>query len=66
MAANRHAIAAVGLVLLLQLLALHVPLVAGPLGTVPLTVQEWGVVLTLAAAPAVAGQLHKAWRRGLH
>lgn len=64
--ANGAALAAVVSVVALQVAALHVPLLARTLGTVPLDRTEWLVVILLAAAPAIAGQMLKAWRHGLH
>jgi Ca2+-transporting ATPase len=60
--ANRWAIGAVLLVVLLQIIAVHSPL-RTVLHVVPLSAMEWGVVSLLAAVPAVAGQLVKRRRR---
>ena len=54
--ANRWALAAVGLVLGLQVLAVHWPPLATLLGTVPLSWSDWGVVLGAASVPALVGQ----------
>ncbi|MEJ2541268.1 MAG: cation-transporting P-type ATPase [Gemmatimonadota bacterium] len=54
--ANRWALGAVALVLALQLLAVYWAPLAGLLGTVPLGMTEWGVVLGLASVPALVGQ----------
>jgi Ca2+-transporting ATPase len=54
--ANPWALAAVPLVIALQLLALYWPPLAGVLSTVPLTGKEWLVVAGLSLVPAVVGQ----------
>jgi Ca2+-transporting ATPase len=54
--ANPSALAAVALVVLLQVLAVHLPSLALVLQTVPLAVRDWIVVLLLAGMPAVVGQ----------
>jgi Ca2+-transporting ATPase len=57
--ANRWAVAAVPLVLLLQLLAVYAPPLQRILGTVPLRAAEWAVIVPAAILPAVVGQ---GWR----
>ena len=54
--ANPWALGAVGLVLVLQLLAVYWPPLSGLLRTVPLSPGDWAVVLGAAAVPAVVGQ----------
>jgi len=54
--ANRHALAAVALVLALQMLVVQWEPLARVLGTVPLSVRDWLVVGALGLVPAVAGQ----------
>ncbi|HKK93309.1 MAG TPA: HAD-IC family P-type ATPase, partial [Longimicrobiales bacterium] len=55
--ANRWAVGAVALVLVLQALALYWAPLASVLGTVPLGARDIGVALGLAMVPAVIGQL---------
>ncbi|MBY0278074.1 cation-transporting P-type ATPase, partial [Candidatus Binatia bacterium] len=57
--ANPWAIAAVLLVMALQVAATHWAPLAGVLRTVPLDVVQWTCVLALAALPAVVGELSK-------
>jgi len=54
--ANRWALAAVAVVLALQLLAVYWVPLARVLGTVPLSLEEWAVVLAFASVPALVGQ----------
>jgi P-type Ca2+ transporter type 2C len=54
--ANPWALAAVALVVVLQVLAVHLPSLALVLQTQPLGVHDWIVVLLLAGMPAVVGQ----------
>jgi len=54
--ANRWALAAVPLVIVLQILSVHWPPLASILRTVPLSLVDWIVVGALSAAPAVVGQ----------
>jgi Ca2+-transporting ATPase len=58
--ANRAALGAVAIVLLLQALAVHARPLASLLGTVALSATDWVVVVTLAAVPAIVGQVAKA------
>jgi Ca2+-transporting ATPase len=60
--ANRWALAAVPLVVGLQLLAVYWPPLARILSTVPLSWSEWSVVVALSLMPAVVGQLVR-WMR---
>jgi Ca2+-transporting ATPase len=57
--ANSYALAALAIVVLLQVLAVHLPALALVLGTEPLGWQDWAMVLLLAGAPAVIGQALK-------
>lgn len=59
--ANPFALGAVGLVVFLQVLAVHVAPLAGVLRTEALDLNDWGICLTLAAVPAVIGQALR-WR----
>ncbi|HET9947503.1 MAG TPA: HAD-IC family P-type ATPase [Longimicrobiales bacterium] len=62
--ANPWALAALPLVLALQLTAVHWEPLATVLGTVPLDAGAWAVALALSAMPAVIGQAaHAAGRR---
>lgn len=54
---NRYATGAVGFVVLLQLLAVQLPPLAALLGIEPLASRDWAVVLALAFAPVIVGQL---------
>jgi Ca2+-transporting ATPase len=54
--ANPFAVAAVVLVVALQLLAVYVPPLARVLGTIPLDARDWLFVLPLALLAAVVGQ----------
>lgn len=55
--ANRWAVGAVALVVVLQALALYWPPVSSVLGTTPLDLRDAGLALALAAIPAVVGQM---------
>jgi len=55
--ANRWAVAAVPLVIVLQLLAVYWTPLSIVLDTSPLTVAEWGLAFGFALVPAVIGQL---------
>jgi P-type Ca2+ transporter type 2C len=57
---NKWAFAAVGLVTVLQIAAVHLPPLARVLGTVPLSPRDWLGVLALSLVPAVVGQVIKA------
>jgi Ca2+-transporting ATPase len=57
--ANRYALGAVVLSVMLQLLTVSLEPVAGVLRVVSLSATEWAVVLALAAVPAVVGQVLK-------
>ncbi|MBT8487799.1 MAG: HAD-IC family P-type ATPase, partial [Gemmatimonadetes bacterium] len=61
--ANPAAVAAVPLVVALQLLAVYWPPLAGLLGTTPLGVGDWLGVAALALVPAVVGQFSRRIRR---
>jgi Ca2+-transporting ATPase len=54
--ANPAAIGAVVLVVLLQVLAVHLPPLAAVLRTVPLGLRDWATCVALALVPAVVGQ----------
>jgi Ca2+-transporting ATPase len=54
--ANKWALASLVVVAVLQLLAIYWPPLARVLGTVPLNLSEWGVVLGAASVPALVGQ----------
>jgi Ca2+-transporting ATPase len=60
--ANPWALAAVPLVIALQVLAVYWQPLAAVLRTVPLSAGDWAVVLGLSATPAIVGQL-LSWRR---
>ena len=57
---NGAAVLAVVLAIALQAIAVSVPAIATTLRVAPLSVREWGVVLALAAVPAIVGQVVKA------
>jgi Ca2+-transporting ATPase len=57
--ANRYAVGAVVLSVVLQLLAVSVEPVKRVLGVVSLSATEWAVVLAMAAIPPVVGQVLK-------
>jgi P-type Ca2+ transporter type 2C len=57
--ANPYALGAVALVLVLQVVALHVPGLASVLRVEPLSARDWAIVLALAGLPAVVGQALK-------
>lgn len=61
--ANPAALAAVPLVIVLQLLAVYWPPLAALLGTTPLNVSDWMVVAGLSVVPALVGQLLRRSRR---
>jgi Ca2+-transporting ATPase len=54
--ANRYAIGAVSLVILLQLLAVYLPPLSRVLDTYPLGWRDWTVVVAAALVPVVVGQ----------
>jgi Ca2+-transporting ATPase len=62
--ANLWALAAVPLVIALQLLAIYWAPLAAVLGTVPLSAGDWLVVLGLSAVPSIVGQFVSTLRRG--
>ena len=57
--ANRYAVGAVVVSVLLQVAPAHVAPLATLLHLVPLGFQEWGVVLTLSSVTALVGQAIK-------
>jgi len=57
---NRWALAAVALVIALQVMSVTVPSLRAVLHTTPLTAREWIVIVVLSGLPAVTAQL---WRR---
>jgi Ca2+-transporting ATPase len=61
--ANRYALAAVGITLLLQWLAVTVRPLARVLETTPLHVEDWALAFILGATPGILGQLWKTVRR---
>lgn len=61
--ANGWAVAAVPLVIVLQLLAVYWTPLSTVLDTRPLTAGEWGLAFGMALVPAVAGQLLALWSR---
>ena len=66
MTANPWALGAVAIVLVLQGLAVHLPVLRSLLGLSPLSLGDWAVVCALAAAPALLGQARKVWRLPRH
>ena len=60
--ANRWAIAALSVVVILQGVSIIVPGLRGLLGLTPLDTRAWGIVLVLSIAPALVGQLLKVSR----
>jgi Ca2+-transporting ATPase len=60
--ANKWAIAALLLVIVLQAVALYVPALAEVLNVVPLTAVEWALAVGMALIPAVLGQALKVAR----
>ena len=61
--ANRWALAAVALVLVLQLAAVYIPPLARLLRLVPLGPADWLIIVPLALLPAIVGQLLKLRRK---
>ena len=61
---NRWLVAALALSVFLQLLAVYVPALQEALGTVPLSLADWGVVTGAALVPLGAGQAWKRFVRG--
>ena len=59
---NLWALAAVIVVLLLQLASAYVPPLASILGVVPPRLGDWLLILPFSLAPAIAGQAWKVWR----
>ena len=62
--ANRWALAAVLLVIGLQVLVLVEPRLRATLGLTPLGIRAWGGILAFSLVPALVGQLLKLARRG--
>jgi Ca2+-transporting ATPase len=60
---NPWALGAVGLVVGLQVLAIHGPALTRVLRVVPLTMAEWALVVAAASVPAVVGQVLRLARR---
>ena len=60
---NRWALGAVVLVTALQIVSAHLPPLAAVLGTVPLSMADWTIVLGLAVIPAALGQGYKLVRK---
>ena len=60
---NPWALAALGVVIALQLAALYIPGLAGVLGVVPMEARDWAIVLPAALLPALAGQLVRLLKR---
>jgi Ca2+-transporting ATPase len=56
---NRYLLGAIVLSVLLQLAAEHVPFMQAALGTVPLTWQDWGLIVLVSASVFVADELRK-------
>ena len=63
MMANRYAIGAVLLVMLLQVIAVSWPPLAAVLRTTGLTLADWLVIGVLGSVPAVVGQVRRAFGR---
>jgi P-type Ca2+ transporter type 2C len=61
---NPLAVAAVALVVVLQVLAVHLPSLGSLLQTQALGILDWMIVLVLAALPAVVGQVVKSSAKG--
>ena len=61
---NPYAIGALALSILLQLIAVQVPLLARVLGLAPLHGGDWLVIVSFAAVPAIVGQVLKMRRAG--
>jgi Ca2+-transporting ATPase len=61
--ANPWAVAAVPVVIALQLAAVYWPPLARLLGTVPMRAGEWAVVAALALVPALVGQALRVFRK---
>ena len=59
---NRYALGAVALTILLQIVALYLPVLARVLGTQPLGPRDWLVALALGGIPAIVGQLLRSRR----
>jgi Ca2+-transporting ATPase len=60
---NRWAVAALAVVVGLQLLALYVPLLSSVLGIAPMPAADWAIVIPFSLTPLVAGLLLGAVRR---
>ena len=56
---NRYLMGAIVLSVLLQLAAEHVPFMQTALGTVPLTLQDWGLIVLISSSVFVADELRK-------
>jgi hypothetical protein len=61
-AANPYALAGAAVAIGLQVATAWVEPLADILRVTPLASREWALVVTMAALPAVVGQVLKAWR----
>ena len=60
---NRWALAALALVIALQLLALHIPAVAAVLGIAPMPLADWATVIPFSLVPLASGVAIGQFRR---
>ncbi len=57
---NRWLIAVIGVAILLQMMVIYVPLFQGLFYTVPLRLEDWGIILPVAAGLLVVEEIRKA------
>jgi Ca2+-transporting ATPase len=60
---NRYLMGAVALSIILQVAANRLPFMQTALGTVPLSLREWGEIMVIASSVFIADELRKAFQR---
>jgi Ca2+-transporting ATPase len=60
---NRFLIGAIVVSILLQLAAEHVPFMQAALGTVPLSLADWGMIVLVSSSVFIADELRKLFQR---
>jgi Ca2+-transporting ATPase len=60
---NRYLMGAVALSIILQVAANRLPFMQAALGTVPLSLREWGQIMLVASSVFIADELRKAFQR---
>jgi len=60
---NKYLLGATVIVILFQMLAIYTPFLQGVLNTVPLNIDDWGVVLAVSASIVVVSEIRKIFAR---